>query len=389
MNKKKWFKHGFKDKCKDTLLKAKKLFKKKEKIEEVEIDDCQINMADLKFKKHRGPRFFVTSKKGHLLTTLAIVLPFLAASAGATLGIIFSNNDNKVIDIETNQVSHRVYLFDKDNLIVPVTAQMSKKDEIKDELFEVFNLMKTDTKLKNKYLRGFVPKDAEINSFFFDDNGLVVDLKPTFLEYEEKNDYKMFLAMSYSFLEFDGVKSVSYLVDGKPLEKLKYSKVTLPNEIDRTYGINRTSYSLDDILGKEDLVVYYQKKYDSNLSLIVPVSVYANKGDSKLESVYNAIKIKPNLMSGLQSLNNYALIDQEVKPVVKDNEVNITVSDDALLDELTIKRDVYELIKLTLYFCDLDYNVSLLVDGEELAVDGYYDDSTRSVSSIIYNSIAL
>lgn len=381
-----------KDIFKNTKSKIREKFKRsKKKTEEIKVDES-LNVEELKvkFSYEKKPRLIVSSKKSGLIATLSIIIPVLIVGAGTTLGIISANKEkvNKVVEVTTNKENRVVYLLDSDNLIVPITFKVDAKASDGERYLDTFDLMRIDNELNISNIRGYVPKEAKVNSFNLDGSNLTINLSKEFLNYEEKYDYKMMQAMTFSYLEFDGIKSVTYLVDGLPMERLKNSKVALPNEMTSEIGINQQFTSLDSCVNGEDVIVYYQKNYGNN-AFLIPVSQTVEKEDTRVESVYSAMKKTISPILGLKKISEYEFVNVNVKPYKENDTLCITVHDEAKLDEVTIKRSVYEIIKLTLEKSDIDDKVSLIVDGETCQVDGYYDQDSVSVMSFTYNNVAI
>lgn len=380
----------FKKKEKPLLIDCKDEIDASAAIVEAKIDD-QIAPPDLKikFKKARLPRIFISHKKGSVSTAMMVILPLAVAITGATIGIIASNNKKttQVVEIVTNKDAHRVYLLANDNYVVPVTVKLEKKLTMQEEILDVFNLLKVDTKLKSDYFRGYIPVDASMKKIELDNGELALDFSEEFLGYEEKSELRMLESLAHTFLEFKGVNYVNFLVEGEPLKNMPKYNTPVNDYYNREFGINKSLTQAGDSNDKEQIVMYYQKTYDAKY--YVPVTISANRGDNKVETFYNGLDLKPSLITGLKAIDEYKLIKKDVSPIVKNSKIDITVNQEALLDEVSIKREVFEMIKLTFDFANLTDTVNLLIDGEAYMVDGYYAQDSVEVSSIIYNSVAI
>ena len=113
--------------------------------------------------------------------TLCIGLPLLGAVLGSTLGIR-EYNKNKipetdiVVEMKKDQVNRRVYLISNDNYTNPLSVSLDKKATLQEQIMDVYNLLKVDSKLSNNYVKGFILEDIKMNKIEVKDNYAIVEL---------------------------------------------------------------------------------------------------------------------------------------------------------------------------------------------------------------------
>ena len=59
------------------------------------------------------------------------------------------------------------------------------------------------------------------------------------------------------------------------------------------------------------------------------------------------------------------------------------------MEEGLVNKEIYELLVLSFAINNVDMKIDFQLDGESLRVNGYLDNETTQVSSIIYNSIGV
>lgn len=383
----------FKNKIKG--LKPKKKESKNEEVkEEIAIVEQQEVQPKIVVKKHHHlPSLIVSKPSPRLKKAMLMSVPCLIAIAGIGLGIGLGLSNHKSIEkqvvIETNKTFHRVYLISTDQYVIPLSVKMDQRGTIQEEMLEVFSCLKTNSKIKTNYLRGYIPENASVKNLDLANGVLTLNMSEEFLQYEEKCERQMLESLVYTFLDFDEVNSLVLKVNGERLEKLPQGNSVIPENLDVSYGINRPSLSGYDIMNKDCSIVYYEKSYDQETSYYVPVSVYTEKNEHFVTSFYDAIQYRPSLITGLKKLAVYNQIDQKTEPLIHEDGIVIGVTEEALMEEGVIHQEIYEMLLLSFNLMGKDTSVSLQVNGETYQVNGYYEEEVVSVSDITVNIVAI
>lgn len=328
------------------------------------------NVNNSKKGKHKFPKIL---KNIGLLS-----LPIGAIVLGTTLGIVTSinNNDsltNQVV-INTEVVKRRIYLISNDNYTIPLTVSLDKKNNIHEEMLDVINLLKVSSKASNEYVHGFLSDECHVNSFTFDEKDLTIDFSKEFYDYKETNYSKVLEALTSSILQFDNVDSLSITVEGNSIDNILYRQNTLP--------LNVTSNRPSLMENKEIVTVFYQREYDQDNKYLIPISLYASKGESDNITYVNGLFKKLPSSYQLENLSLYNTISSSQN---QNEEFTLNVNATALIDEQTVTKDLYDIVMLSLDLMGKEEKVNFEIEGETLMVEGIYDESDIPVSSIYYN----
>ena len=234
---------------------------------------------------------------------------------------------NLEIEDITNLSTDKVYLLNKDNLLVQVDIFLNKKDKIKG----IINYLTISNNKIPINLSGYIPKDTKVLEYNLNDNNLVLNFSKEFLNTDHKD--LLVTGIVYSLLELDNINSITIMVEGNLLEG--YPKI-----LDKSIGINK-EYLLTSRKDINKVVIYY---LDNN-NYYVPVTKYLNDKRDKVEIIVE--ELKDNLNSNLISLvnTNTKLIDYyEESNVLFLNFNNKLLDDKSIEDKLlnTIAYSVFD-----------------------------------------------
>ncbi|MCH5172069.1 MAG: GerMN domain-containing protein [Erysipelotrichales bacterium] len=357
------------------------LFKRKEKI-------VKKKEPKLKFKESKMPKVFVSTKLSLKKASLFIV-PIAVAIAGITIGILTRPKEGVKVNVTLvdDTTTHRVFLLSDDNMVVPVSVSLEERMTKDEEILDVFNLIKDNKKYENDTMRGYIPSDTKLNDIKLNNGILTLDFSSEFEKLPMKNIMRTVEALTYTFLDFDGVNGLRFCVDGCLTDKVAGNYV-IPTVLDKSIGINKQVSSLSETSKSEEVVMIYNKKINKN-NFYVPMTVEAEKGQTKVDTVYNAIDIKPSTYTGLKKVKEYSYLNMSSSPVINDKTVSLDITKEGMVDDVTISKELYELMALTFDYSDLDYRVNLTFEGEDYEVDGIIDEEDFKVSSFVYNEVQL
>lgn len=366
---------------------------KRKKKEEKETELPILKMEDISYRKKKRwkmPSLVVMSSK-KMKKGVLIALPSAIALTGIGLGIYFSlpkDHIEQQVVIETSKVHHHVYLLSKDDYVVPLSVKMEKKLLMEEEIIDVFSLLKVDSQLQTDELHGYIPTETQMKHLTLENEILTFDVSQEFMTYEEKNERLLLESFTHTFLDFEGVKGVRLLVEGKEITHLK-NGLSVNQIWDRSLGINVPYISAKDALDKEASVVYFEKQYSKNEKYYVPLTVYSDKKETILSSFYEAIQYRPHIASGFKKLSIYQQIDSAVAPLENEDGIVIGLKTSSLMEEGLVNQEIYEFLLLSFSFMGIEKTVSLQVDGETVEVNGYGKVDEVPVSTIQYNEVAI
>ena len=279
----------------------------------------------------------------------------IATCALLILGILYlfpTKNDTryqtekKYISITENK--NNIFLIDENNYVAMTDIVINNKTPEKKarELLETLVIGSKKSEYIPNGFKAIIPKNTKINSLQLENNLLKVDFSKKLLDISLENEEKMIEAIVYSLTSIDGVKKVMIFVDGEILNALPNSKKSLPEILDRRYGINKV-YDLDNYKDTTKTTVYYISKFANNY-YYVPITKINNDARDKVEIIISELKSNPiyqtNLMSYLKA--NAELQDYEIK----ENSINLSFNENLFneLEEQKIKEEVKYTISLSI-----------------------------------------
>lgn len=344
-----------------------------------------LNKAKQKyFKKKEKPIFFFSTRnispkaKRGIKIGFIISLPLLLLGIGTTIGVYEHLQDqDKLKDeviVPTETITRRVYLLSKDNITIPVSIKMSKFNSVEEEILEVFSLLKEDSKLNSSYFQGVIPKDTMVLSLQIDEGLLTLNLSEEFLN-QSFSQTSIESSLTYTMLQFEEINKLSLCVEDK------YQSDILTTSI----GINVSNYNLTSIVDKELMTYYYQKEYGGT-NFYIPKSIYVEKANSDNLTFFNGLSYRLPGTYGLKKIDTYSYLSSSQ---VEADTMTFAIDKNGLADENLVKKDLYDLILLSMDIMGRSDTVSFTLEGEEIAVEGIVSSEEYQVSSISYNEVEL
>ena len=214
-----------------------------------------------------------------------------------------------------------IYLLDSNDYVAR-TLITSCNCDVTDKAKDLMEGLIIDGKKSNIIPNGFrsiIPSGTSINNISLEDKILTIDFSKELLEVKNEYEEKMIESIIFTLTSIDGIDKVIIKVEGEVLDKLPYSKKTLPTVLDKDYGINK-NYELVSVNDIESYTLYYVNNYNDNY-YYVPVTKYVNNKDQdKIKVIIEELTSSPvyetSLMSFLNvstKLLNYEIIDNTLK----------------------------------------------------------------------------
>ena len=299
-------------------------------------------------------------KRLALKKTIIISLSFLI------LLIIYFFPSNEAYNIHTtltytNPVTIPIYLVDDNNLVSRFEV-IKKSDDINnliEEVIQNLTIGSNDNSHIPSNFKQVIPKDTKIINKDLTDGLLKINFSKELLNVEEENEEKMLEALIYSFTEIKDVKKIMIFVEGELLKRLPNSGKTLPNTLDRSYGINKV-YELDSMKDVTKITTYYVSKIDG-FSYFTPLTTVTNTQNEKVEIIIEKLKTSPtyetNLISYLASsaeLLNYEILENSINLSFNNQVLNL--EENKIIEEVKYAialsiRDTYD-INETIFYVD-------------------------------------
>lgn len=256
------------------------------------------------------------------LTTLVLFIMLITFS----LELINTKTNNKLEEIEyvSNLNTTHIYLLNKENYLVKVDTLINT-EKIEDMAKNVLkNLYTSNNKYHN--LKGLIPSNTKINKIEYKNDTIIIDFSKDLLAVNKKLEEKVIESIVYTLLEIRGISNIQIKIDGKILNKLEKSNITLPDVLDNSIGINKT-FNINSLKDIKCVVLYYVFNNDYN-DYYVPVYKYINSKDSKIKIIIDSLNGSYTSSANLRSYLSYK---NSIKDYKLDNDT-LTITFNSLND---------------------------------------------------------
>ena len=258
----------------------------------------------------------------------------------------------------TNPKTMPIYLIDNNNLVSRFEIVQKSNDTL-DMIDEVINNLTINNNDDNDYIPDNFKKIIPENTKIITKGLLKINFTKELLNVSLENEEKMLESIIYSLTEIKDIKKIMIFVEGEQLNKLPNSKKTLPNTLDRSYGINKV-YDLNSMKDVNKVTIYYISKLD-NYNYYVPITSYTNTKKEKVEVIIEKLKTAPTYDTNLVSYLNASA--ELLKYEILENSVNfsfnneiLSLDDNSIIEEVKYSialsiRDTYDIYE-TIFFVD-------------------------------------
>lgn len=256
------------------------------------------------------------------LTTLVLFIMLVTFS----FDMLSQDKNTNLYEVEyvSNLNTTHIYLLNKDNYLVKVDILINPEDVSKQALEILKNLYTSNKKYNN--LKGLIPSNTKINKIDYVNNTLIIDFSGDLLKVNKDLEEKVIESIVYSLLEIKGVNNIQIKIDGKIVNKLEKSNITLPDILDNSLGINKT-FAINSLKDIQSVVLYYVFNND-NSDYYVPVTKYINSREDKVKIIIDSLKGSFTSSTNLKSYLNY----KDIKDYSLDNDI-LTITFNSLNDE--------------------------------------------------------
>lgn len=256
------------------------------------------------------------------LTTLVLFIMLITFS----LELINTKTNSKLEEIEyvSNLNTTHIYLLNKENYLVKVDTLINT-EKIEDMARSALkNLYTSNNKYHN--LKGLIPSNTKINKIEYKNDTIIIDFSKDLLAVNKKLEEKVIESIVYTLLEIKGISNIQIKIDGKILNKLEKSNITLPDVLDNSIGINKT-FNINSLKDIKCVVLYYVFNNDYD-DYYVPVYKYINSKDSKIKIIIDSLNGSYTSSANLRSYLSYK---NSIKDYKLDNDT-LTITFNSLND---------------------------------------------------------
>ena len=256
------------------------------------------------------------------LTTLVLFIMLVTFS----FDMLSQDKNTNLDEVEyvSNLNTTHIYLLNKDNYLVKVDILINP-EEVSEQALEILKNLYTSNKKYNN-LKGLIPSNTKINKIDYVNNTLIIDFSSDLLKVNKDLEEKVIESIVYSLLEIKGVNNIQIKIDGKIVNKLEKSNITLPDILDNSLGINKT-FAINSLKDVQSVVLYYVFNND-NSDYYVPVTKYINSREDKVKIIIDSLKGSFTSSTNLKSYLNY----KDIKDYSLDNDI-LTITFNSLNDE--------------------------------------------------------
>ena len=174
-------------------------------------------------------------------------------------------------------LSQKIYLFNKENLLVRTEIFLEEKEDF-EKIEDIIEYLKENK--KESSLKGYLPKNIQLLEKRQNEDTLILNFSKEWEEVE-KEDEKV-AGFLYSMLELDEIQKVKILIEGNLSRKY-------PNALDKTFGMNK-EYQVNS---REDIQKVFLYYYDKE-GYLLPVTRYVNDNREKIEVMIEELKTGSN-----------------------------------------------------------------------------------------------
>ncbi len=302
-----------------------------------------------------------------LISTLALfILIFL---------YLFPSSNINTIKEETSYIEAiktPIYLLDDNNYVSRISI-LQKSSNINENIEYIINFLTKESNESYYLPTGFssvIPKNTKLNSYNLTNGVLKLDFSKEFLNTSKEEELKLIESLVFSFTEFNEINSIMIFIDGEKLNNLEKNNISLPNTIDKNFGINKL-YDITSIKNINHTINYYIAK-NEDYTYYVPISKFNNTSEEKVEIIIKNLQTSPynqtNLISYLKAsatLESYQILEESVN-LSFNNELIADLSSNNIIEEVKYSiflsiRDTYN-IKSVIFDIENEQNVSVLLD---------------------------
>lgn len=272
------------------------------------------------------------------------------------------NQSLSYIDVSTNPI----YLIDNNEYVARTDIIKTEEDPVKlaKEIIQSLIIGSEKSEYLPEGFKAIIPKNTKVLNISLENGLLKVDFSKELLNIKAEDAEKMLEAIIYSLTEIDTIDSLMIFIEGEKLNNLPGSTTTLPNTLDRSFGINKI-YNLTSFKNISSVTSYYLSKFKDTY-YYVPVTTVSNNQKEKIEVIIEQLKTAPinqtNLISFLAT--NAELTEYEILENTISLSFNNYVFDS--FDDKTILEEVKYSIGLSVQDSYSVSKVIFNVDGEEI-----------------------
>ena len=276
----------------------------------------------------------------------------------------------------------QVYLFDKDDTLVPVTFKMDPSSTVEERLQMMMDYMDGTNRAE-----GFYPVftgECNLLNVEIADGTATLQFDDGFSQYDEKKELRVLEAIVWGATQFPEIERVNLKMNEELLTKMPLGNTPIKENMTKAMGINHFETATVSLYNSSEITVYYVKEIDGR-EFYVPKSKRIASGDPTTEDIVREMVADITASSGLHQPLYHDNID--VYDLPRDKGVlSVSVNSNILGDDSSVNAQTYDTLVLSLSTILGVDQIQVKVDDVVVSLHGSNEDIMQ-VSSLVYNEI--
>ncbi len=258
------------------------------------------------------------------------------------------------------------YLNVDEDDYVAVDYRLSQVDNPEKESQEIIGLLSSKDEADRSDCKVTIPEEVAVNSIQVKDGKEQIDFGAGYQQMEPVQEAMMRLAVVRSICQVKGVDSITFTVNGEPVQDLNgkaikdmtEDKVLLSDEFDRIYE------------QEKEVTLYYSDSKGSKL-IPWPEKIKASDNEPLLGAVLKALKKAPKGEDSMISPLPEGVVINQTQIVGNICYVDLSSEINNLVPEVEEEITIYAMVN-TIASLDNNYLVQFTVEGERIAsINGF------------------
>lgn len=315
-----------------------------------------------------------------------MVLLFGALAVFSFLSIRFFEPDDKEgisVMKEQKEEQIQIYVLDKDATLIPMSKEIAADMNSEDKMKAMVQAMCVDQ--VNGSFSGVFGKGTQLNKVTLENGKASLFFNDQFSTYQKDQELRVLEAIVWGATQFQDIQSVSLYVGDVKLEKMPLANTPIPENANRSLGINHFESASTSLHHSDTITVFYTKNIDET-SYFVPKSKRIDGDAQDMNVVVNEILKDVSASSQLTQPLYEDNIDAFDLPTRQEDTLIVNMNHNLLASDRSAKQEAYEALVLSLANTYHTDKVMVYVDENVVSLSGSNEEAI-SVSSLVYNPI--
>ncbi len=284
--------------------------------------------------------------------------------------------------VYTNNPHYKEIVYqDESQMLIPVNMEVSLDGSLEDDVARIVHLMKTKpTQYKGLY--PVIQEDVTLNSVSFDEGLLTLDFNDGLMNLNKEGSLNFLEALTWTLCEYQNIKQLHLTCNNEEITNLQDSYISLSQNYNNSLGLNNFE-SVNAYLHKTNALTVYANKVIDGQTFYVPMTRRLNTANLDIKDKVSFLLKHTSISSLLNEntvLKNLEVLDGTE---IVDGKLIVNLSDQALLDEMSLNPQVSDLLMLSLRQIDGVEMIGFTVNGQTIGQDEVVS------KEIVYNVVKM